>query len=53
MPKFEHPDLERYIEDWDDETSAVELVNNAYRLGRGKWKRLEDKKPILLKEKKS
>ena len=45
MAKFEHPDLERYVEDWDDETSAAELVNKAYRLGRGKWRKLEDEKP--------
>lgn len=37
MP-FDNPHLGKMADDWDDEGSIVELVNNAYRLGRGKWK---------------
>ena len=45
MMPFDNPHLGKMADDWDDEGSIVELVNNAYRLGRGKWKRLEDEKP--------
>lgn len=44
MP-FDNPALGKYAEDWDDESSIVELVNNAYRLCLGKLVPLSEQKP--------
>lgn len=45
VEKYDHPLLEEMVYNWDDESGVVELVNNAYRLGLGKWVPLSEQKP--------
>lgn len=45
MSKYKHPRLEEMIENWDDESGLIELVNNSYKLGEGEWNLLAERVP--------